>query len=73
MAAHAVAEHLVALQLPQHIQQRIERLIGHYEQRCKGSWTSLDIPPEIGISTYDKKRHLAVVVGTSKNVGNHMV
>jgi len=44
VAAHAVAEHLVSLQLPDHIQQKMGRLVGYYEQNRKGSYTPLDIP-----------------------------
>ena len=46
VAAHAIAEHLVALQLPQDVQQLIGRLVGYYEQRRKGSGTPLDLPVE---------------------------
>ena len=45
VAAHAVAEHLVSLQLPDHIQGKIGRLVGYYEQNRKGFYTPLDIPP----------------------------
>ena len=45
VAAHAVAEHLVSLQLPDHIQGKMGRLVGYYEQHRKGSYTPLDIPP----------------------------
>ena len=44
VAAHAVAEQLVSLRLPDHIQQKIGRLAGYYEQNRKGSYTPLDIP-----------------------------
>ena len=43
VAAHAVAEHLVSLRLPDHIQEKMARLVGYYEQNRKGSWTPLDI------------------------------
>ena len=46
VAAHAIAEHLVALQLPQDVQQLMGRLVGYYEQRRKGSGTPLDLPVE---------------------------
>ena len=46
VAAHAIAEHLVALQLPQEVQQLMGRLVGYYEQRRKGSGTPLDLPVE---------------------------
>ena len=42
---HAVAEHLVSLQLPDHIQGKMGRLVGYYEQNRKGSYTPLDILP----------------------------
>ena len=42
VAAHAIAEHLVALQLPQEVRQLMGRLVGYYEQRRKGSGTPLD-------------------------------
>ena len=45
VAAHAVAEHLVSLKLPDHIQGKMGRLVGYYEQNRKGSYTPLDIPP----------------------------
>ena len=45
VAAHAVAEHLVSLQLPDHIQGKMGRLVGYYEQNRKGSYTPLDILP----------------------------
>ena len=45
VAAHAVAEHLVSLQLPDHIQGKMGRWVGYYEQNRKGSYTPLDIPP----------------------------
>ena len=43
IAAHAVAEHLVSLQMPDYIQDKIERLVG-YEQNRKGSYTPLILP-----------------------------
>ena len=46
VAAHAIAEHLVALQLPQEVQQLMGRLVGYYERRRKGSGTPLDLPVE---------------------------
>ena len=45
VASHAVAEHLVSLQLPDHIQGKMGRLVGYYEQHRKGSYTPLDILP----------------------------
>ena len=45
VAAHAVAEHLVSLKLSDRIQGKMGRLVGYYEQNCKGSYTPLDIPP----------------------------
>ena len=45
IVAHAVAEHLVSLQMPDHIQAKMGRLVGHYEQNRKGSYTPLDILP----------------------------
>ena len=45
IAAHAVAEHLVSLQMPDHLQQKMGRLVGYYEQNRKGSYTPLDILP----------------------------
>ena len=45
IAAHAVAEHLVSLQMPDHIQGKMGRLVGYYEQNRKGSYTPLDIFP----------------------------
>ena len=37
VAAHAVAEHLVSLKLPDHIQGKMGRLVGYYEQNRKDS------------------------------------
>ena len=45
VAAHAVAEHLVSLKLPDRMQGKMGRLVGYYEQSRKGSYTPLDIPP----------------------------
>ena len=45
IAAHAVAEHLVSLQIPDYIQEKMGRLVGYYEQNRKGSYTPLDILP----------------------------
>ena len=45
IAAHAVAEHLVSLQMPDYIQDKMGRLVGYYEQSRKGSYTPLDILP----------------------------
>ncbi|MCV6600674.1 MAG: hypothetical protein OIF54_03765, partial [Cohaesibacter sp.] len=44
VAAHAFAEHLVALQLPEETQIKMGRLVGYYEQRRKGAGTPIDIP-----------------------------
>lgn len=52
MAAHASAEHLVALKLPQDVQQKMGRLVGHYEQCRKGAGTPIDVPLE------DRNRYL---------------
>ncbi|MCV6603311.1 MAG: hypothetical protein OIF54_17400, partial [Cohaesibacter sp.] len=46
VAAHAFAEHLVALRLPQEVQDLMGRLVGYYEQRRKGSGAPLDLPIE---------------------------
>ena len=46
VAAHAFAEHLVALQLPQEVQQLMGRLVGYYEHRRKEAGTPLDLPIE---------------------------
>ena len=43
VAAHVVAEHLVSLQLPDHIQGKKRRLVGYYEQNRKGFYIPLDI------------------------------
>ena len=45
IAAHAVAEHLVSLNMPDHIRDKMGRLVGYYEQNRKGSYTPLDILP----------------------------
>ena len=45
IAAHAVAEHLVSLQMPDFLQEKMGRLVGYYEQNRKGSYTALDILP----------------------------
>ena len=45
IVAHAVAEHLVSLQMPAHLQEKMGRLVGYYEQNRKGSYTPLDILP----------------------------
>ena len=45
IAAHAVAEHLVSLQMPDYLQDKMGRLVGYYEQNRKGSYTPLDILP----------------------------
>ncbi|MCV6603159.1 MAG: hypothetical protein OIF54_16630, partial [Cohaesibacter sp.] len=42
VAAHAFAEHLVALQLPEEVQTKMGRLVGYYEQRRKGAGTPID-------------------------------
>ena len=41
IAAHAVAE-LVSLQMPDHIQGKMRRLVGYYNQNRKGSYTPLN-------------------------------
>ena len=41
IAAHAVAEHLVSLQMPDYIQEKMGRLVGYYEQNRKGSYTPI--------------------------------
>ena len=46
VAAHAFAEHVVALRLPQDVQQLMGRLVGYYEHRRKGAGTPLDLPIE---------------------------
>ena len=71
VAAHAVAEYLVSLQLSDHIQGKMERLIGYYEQNCKGSWTLLDI----SLSNRNQSlRQKSLVIGcdggSNKNVAN---
>ena len=43
VAAHAVTEHLVSLQMPDYIQDKMGRLVRYYEQNRKGSYTPLDI------------------------------
>ena len=43
IAAHAVAEHLVSLQMPDYIQDKMGRLVGYCEQNRKESYTPLDI------------------------------
>ena len=45
IAAHAVAEHLVSLQMSGYLPDKIRRLVGYYEQNRKGSYTLLDILP----------------------------
>ena len=45
IAAHAVAEHLVSLQMPDYLQEKMGRLVGYYEQNRKGSYTPLNILP----------------------------
>ena len=45
IAAHAVAEHLVSLQMPDYLQEKMGRLVGYYEQNRKGSYSPLDILP----------------------------
>ena len=44
VAAHAFAEHLVALRLPDEVLHKMGRLVGYYEQRRKGAGTPIDIP-----------------------------
>ena len=74
VAAHAVAEHLVALRLPEHIQQRMGRLVGYYEQNRKGSSTHWAFFLQTGISTSDKSHSsLVVEVGSNKNVDSPTV
>ena len=68
VAAHAFAEHLVALRRPQEVQQRMGRLVGYYEQRRKGAGTPINIPLE---NRNHHIRPLAVGVASCKNVGNH--
>ena len=69
IAAHAVAEHLVSLQMPHYLQEKMGRLVGYYEQNRKGSytphWTSF-LP--IGTRSSDKSHSsLAAEVGFNKN------
>ena len=45
IAAHAFAERLVSLQMPDYIQEKMGRLVGYYERGRKGSYTPLDILP----------------------------
>ena len=45
IAVHAVAEHLVSLQMPDYLQEKMRRLVGYYEQNRKSSYTRLDILP----------------------------
>ena len=52
VAAHAFAEHLVALRLSQEVQQLMGRLVGYYEQRRKGSGTPLRL--KIATTTYER-------------------
>lgn len=64
VAAHAFAEHLVALRLSQEVQQLMGRLVGYYEQRRKGSGTLLDIPVE------NRNNHMREVVSWQE-CGHH--
>ena len=55
VAAHAVAEHLVFLRLLDHIQGKMGRLVGYYEQNRKSSWTRSDIPLSNGNQSLRQK------------------
>lgn len=56
VAAHAFAEHLVALQLPEEAQQKIERLVGYYEQLHKVRAPQLISHWRTAISTCGRNR-----------------
>ena len=69
IAAHAVAEHLVSLQMPDHIQDKMGRLVGYYEQNRKGSYTPLDILLPTGTRSFDRSRSsLDAEVAFNRNV-----
>ena len=68
IAAHAVAEHLVSLQMPDYIREKMGRLVGYYERGRKGSphWTSF-LP--IGTRSSGRSHSsLDAEVGFNKNV-----
>jgi len=70
VASHAVPEHLVSLQLPDHIQGKMGRLVGYYEQNRRDSYTLLDILPS-NQKLFDRNRSLLdAEVVFSKNVAN---
>ena len=72
IAAHAVAEHLVSLQMPDHIQEKMGRLVGYYEQNRKGSYTPLDIVLLIGTrSSVRSHSSLDAEVASNKNAASN--
>ena len=54
VAAHSFAEHLVALRLPQEVQDLMGRLVGYYEQRRKGSGTHWIFPLRTATITFGR-------------------
>ena len=73
IAAHAVAEHLVSLQMPDFLQEKMGRLVGYYEQNRKGSYTPLDILPRTGTRSSDKSHSLLdAAVGFNKNAVSNL-
>ena len=71
IAAHAVAEHLVSLNMPDRIQDKMGRLVGYYEQNRKGSYTPLDILPSNRNQVI--RFSLVVEVVFNKNAVSHLV
>ena len=73
IAAHAVAEHLVSLQMPDFLQEKMGRLVGYYEQNRKGSYTPLDILFRTGTRSSDKSHSLLdAAVGFNKNAVSNL-
>ena len=70
VAAHAVAEHLVSLQLPDRIQGKMWRLVRDFKQNRKGSCTPLDILPS---KSFDRSHSsLDAEVAFNRNVASRM-
>ena len=70
IAAHAVAEHLVSLQMPDYLQEKMGRLVGYYMNRTAKAHTPRWIFfLLIGTRSSDKSHSsLDAEVGFNKNV-----
>ena len=74
IAAHAVAEHLVSLQMPDYLQEKMGRLVGYYEQNRKAHthrWTSFLLT---GTRSFDRSHSsLDAEVAFNKNAASNSV